>query len=194
MLMIRSIWYHCIILDIFRPFVLTKDQHVFKSRSASTRSPEAVIAASVRQLKSLTLVYMARHQSAAYTIFWHQALLYIANAVIKDKTDPEWRFYFLLCVRGYEILYPCFFVVEGIVQGLLAIAVGNGSIDSAEAHVLIQRLRANRSGQKAIERSKGDFVLDLDLAVVDQNGALFNNLVDKFEEMSMFNTFTKGIF
>ena len=166
----------------------------FSSPSRSSRSPEAVIAASVRQLKRLTLVYMARHPSAAYTIFWHQALLYITNAVLKDKTDPEWRFYFLLCVRGYQNLYPCFSVAEGIVQGLLAIAVGNGNIDSAEAQVLIQRLRANGSGQQGIERSKGNFMLDLDLAVVDHDAALFNNLVDKFEEISMFNTFTEGIF
>ena len=192
--MIRSIWYHCIILDIFRPFVLTKPQHVFSSQSPSTISPEAVFAASVQQLKRLTLVYMARHRSATYTIFWHPALLYIANAVLKDKTDPEWRFYFLLCVRGYMNLYPCFSVVQGIVQGLLAIAVGTGSIDNAEAHVLIKKLRANGSAQQAFERSRGDFVLDLDLAVVDHNAALFNNLVDKFEEMSMFNTFTVGVF
>ena len=193
MLMMRSIWYHVLVLEIFRPFVATKKQHGFNSWSPSSTLPKAIFAASIRQLKDLMLVYMARQPSATYSLFWHPAIMYVAIAVLKDTIDPEWRFYFLLCFRAYQNLYPCFLVVEGIMQGFLAIAVGSGSIDSAEASVLIQELRARRFSRKATDRSTGDFVLDLDLATVDRDAALINNLVDRFEEISAFIDFTEGI-
>ena len=140
MLMIRSIWYHVLVLEIFRPFVATEKQHGFSSWSPFSILPEAIFAASIRQLKDLMLIYTTRQPSATYNLFWHPAGMYVANAVLKDTTDPEWRFYFLLCFRAYQNLYLCFLAVEGIMQGFLAIAVASGSIDSAEASVLIHSL------------------------------------------------------
>ena len=193
MLTKRSIWLHATVLDIFRPFISTNKRHGFRSWSVPSRLTEAIFAASVQQLKHLLLVYMTEQPSATYSIFWNAAALYVANAVLNDATDPERRFYFMLSVRAYQNMYPCFRVAEGIIQGLLAIAVGNGSIGSAEAHALIQELGGQRGGGKGPNLGVGSYVLDFELAAVDHDAVLVNSLVDKFEEISTFSTFTKGI-
>ena len=118
----------------------------------------------------------------------------MANAILRDTSDSEWRFYFMLCIHGYQDLYPSFPIVGGIVQGLLAIAVDNGGMSTSEARLLNQELHDKRPGHLATDRIKGNFAVDLDLAVTDREGAHYERLVDKFEEISLFDAFTQGVF
>jgi hypothetical protein len=147
----------------------------------------------VKQLKRLILVFRAHHPSATYSIRWHCALLYVANSVINDTSDPEWRFYFLLCIHCYQNLYPSFAIVEGVVQGLLALAVSKGAITLHEARALNAELATKASVHKLRAKVRGRWMVDLDLAVTNVEEATVDRLADRFEEITTFDEFTSGI-
>jgi hypothetical protein len=117
-----------------------------------------------------------------------------ANAVIKDKTDPDRRFYFIVCIQSYSNMYTCFDVIEPLVQGLLAMGMTNGLIGLVEANRLILELQAKRpqlgpETRSAHRRVKGLFIVDRDLALRDKSAAMVDTMVDKFEEITLFNQF-----
>jgi hypothetical protein len=190
---VYSIWFHAAILDIFRPFVVDEKHHGFKAWTPVATSPEAIFAASVRQLKRLILTFKSQHKSAGYSIFWHAALLYIATAVLKDKKDPGRRFYFMICVKSYQALFVSFQFVECIVEGLLVMALDVGVISVKEANHIMQEFHAQRRTHQrsenmcAEERVRNAFILDRDLALRDRQAAIVDNLVEKFEEITLFD-------
>ncbi|KIW32088.1 uncharacterized protein PV07_03660 [Cladophialophora immunda] len=186
-----QVWFHGLILDIFRPHIADKDQHGFSYFSRSAALPQAIFAASIRQLKQIILVY-GNYPESSYDIWWHIALMYVANAVVKERGDPEWRPYFLLCLYHYNILARCFGMVQWIVPGLLTIAVQSGAISSSEAHYMKEEFRTNQRVKRP-QGSGAGFVLDMDRAITDWNAAQADSLAAEFEDLSLFNEFTDGI-
>lgn len=178
----RSIWYHVFILEIFRPFVTAEKQHDLSSWSTSSSTPEAIFSASVKQLKHMVVTFRRQQACALYTFFWHAGVMSVANAVLKNSSDPNWRFYFMLCIFCYRDLAPCFPISEQIAQGFLAIAVESGLVTSAEATLYLDEF--NVKAHKGVEdRSHGKFVLDLDLAVSDKDMAQIGAFVDKYDKI-----------
>ncbi|KAK1979961.1 hypothetical protein LZ30DRAFT_724643 [Colletotrichum cereale] len=189
--LVCHMWFHGTILYLLRPFIPSDKQHGFKSWSPSADQMHAFFAASVEQLKELVEVY-ALYPQSTFSIFGHSALLHVANAVASDTSNPEWRPYFLSCIRGYQGLYSSFTVAEVIAGGLLSMVVRKGAMDMAEAFGLLQELRAKKN-QKLVGRATGMFVTDLDLAVTDREAARVDRMVAKFEEMTVLDEFTQGI-
>ncbi|KAK1579480.1 uncharacterized protein LY79DRAFT_522642 [Colletotrichum navitas] len=189
--LVCHMWFHGTILYLLRPFIPSDQQHGFKSWSPSADQMHAFFAASVEQLKELVEVYASYPQST-FSIFGHSALVHVANAVANDTSNPEWRLYFLSCIRGYQGLYSSFTVAEVIAGGLLSMVVRKGAMDMAEAFGLLQELRAKKN-QKLVGRATGLFVTDLDLAVTDREAARVDRVMEKFEEMTVLDDFTQGI-
>jgi hypothetical protein len=123
-------------------------------------------------------------------MLWHTALLYVANAVLKDTCDPNWQFYFLLCIRGYQNLYPSFRSVENIVQGLMAMAMRKGVLSNGAAQLLMQQLYEKGRHHRLADRTRTAFILDLDRAMTNQREAEVDSLANLFEEMTVFDAFT----
>ncbi|KAG7137654.1 hypothetical protein HYQ45_005060 [Verticillium longisporum] len=184
------LWFHAAILDIFRPFL--RDDKAKKTRlttfSSRKSSAEAAFQASVNQLKRLIVVYRSEYQSSAYTILWHTALIYVANAVLKDTGDPEWRFYFLHCVYGYESLRKSYRLAEAIGRALLAMTLRNGDITGLEARTILQQLK-----QRGLDHPSGDiratFMGDLELAMTNPGEAKVETLAGQFEDVALFQEF-----
>ncbi|KAG7123089.1 Nitrogen assimilation transcription factor nit-4 like protein [Verticillium longisporum] len=184
------LWFHAAILDIFRPFL--RDDKAKKTRlttfSSRRSSAEAAFKASVNQLKRLIVVYRSQYQSSAYTILWHTALIYVANAVLKDTGDPEWRFYFLHCVYGYESLRKSYRLAEAIGRALLAMTLRNGDITGLEARTILQQLK-----QRGLDHPSGDiratFMGDLELALTNPGEAKVETLAGQFEDVALFQEF-----
>ncbi|KAJ0327711.1 hypothetical protein COL5a_005684 [Colletotrichum fioriniae] len=187
----HSMWFHGTVLYLFRPFIPSDKQHGFKFWSPSADQIPAFFAASVEQLKDLVEVY-ALYPESTYSIFGHTALIHVANAVASDITNPEWRPYFLSCIRAYQALYSSFTVAEVIAGGLLSMVVRKGGMDMTEALGLLEDLRS-RKGPKAGGRATGMFVTDLDLAVTDREAARVDRLIENFEEMTILDEFTQGV-
>ncbi|KAK3933992.1 hypothetical protein QBC46DRAFT_325783 [Diplogelasinospora grovesii] len=200
---IAHIYYHAVVIDLFRPFVGGPQRNYRLAGFSSEQStPAAVYAASVNQLKRLVLLYRTRYPSAHFTFLWHTALLYVANAMISadpaEEGDPgSLLVWFRLCLAGYLDLLPSFRVVEGIVQGLLSMAMRKGimsATEATEARASLHRKSAARKLPSHIGRPdtgfKPECMLDLHLAMKDPLAARAETVAQQFNELVMFLEFT----
>ena len=167
-----SIWLHVLVLDIFRPFISI---------------------ASLKQLRWLIVMFSGRPLSK-HTMLGGVGLLYVANAALKDRSDPEWLCYFLLCIDGYRRLSDCYQVAQTTLQGLLAMAVNSKALTSADAQpILSECLKRSQRRPSEMKQGKNGFVVDLDLAATDRNAAQVDTMVEKLEDVALFDEFTSGI-
>ncbi|KAI1808703.1 hypothetical protein F4811DRAFT_500426 [Daldinia bambusicola] len=188
------IWLHCAILDVFRPFTAKPDgqQPRLTTFSARDSSPDAAYAASVGQLKNLIVEYRSNYVASTYSILWHTGLLYLANAMLKDTGDPEWRVYLLLCLYGYEGLSRPYLISEVIAQGLLTMTLKETDMAGSEAQRIINELKEGRlegmaRGQD--DEARATFMVDLDLALKKPEEARAENLAAEFDNLALFREF-----
>jgi hypothetical protein len=197
-----SMWYHALILDIFRPFLKLRQDGVrmrLRTFSASDSSPEAAFTASVYQLKDLVVAYRSQHSTAVYSITWQSGLLSLANAMLSNTaaSDPEWTKYFRVCIYGYEALHHRFRVAEAIAQGLLTMAMRKGRVSSAEARALMDLF--GDSGQHTRRLTGEDDVIhagftgDFELDMEDSDAASVEALADQFDGYALFQEFTNDV-
>ena len=186
---------HRFILDLFRPFVLSESHCAFKGSKAYTKSPEAIYAASVKQLKRLVLLHAKASTSNGPCVWGNAALIYVANAVLKDRTDLEWRFYFFLCIQAYQNLLPFLPVADWIIKSLLTMAVDAGAMSASEVNSISKAIRTNhgRPHQTPQGLLRG-FTVDFNHASTDPNAASVNTLAQRFDQISFFEESTTGIF
>ncbi|KAH8662132.1 hypothetical protein BX600DRAFT_312268 [Xylariales sp. PMI_506] len=184
-------WLHSAILDIFRPFIKLDDYKQLRLRtfSAVACSPDMAYRASVKQLKHLIVQYRSNYESSLYTILWHTALTYVANAVIVDPEDTQWRLYFLLCLYGYEALRRPFRISEAIGRGLLTMSLRYRDVNSEDARRILEQLK-----DRGLNHVKGDiratFMGDLGLAMTNPMEAKVESLANDFDDMALFREFT----
>lgn len=199
-----STYFHCVVLDIFRPF-LDKSQNLplvsFEAGHHQHQGDvDVVYRASVNQLKRLVLFYLAKFDAAAHSVIWQPALIYVLNALIREaRLSPEWTrtrewtFYFRACMLGFSKQLPCFHITDKIVQGILSMAVRDEVMSRAEARNMLTEVRrstgtddqAEVSGETAAQYGKGSFIVDLDLAARDPPAATVDVLVDQFASLAM---------
>ncbi|TIC89563.1 Nitrogen assimilation transcription factor nit-4 [Colletotrichum higginsianum] len=188
---ILHIWFHAAILDIFRPFIrISRHERLrLKTFNARYASPDAAFNASVGQLKQLIVRYRCSYASSAYTLLWQSALIYVANAVLHDTQNPEWRFYFLACIYGYESLRKPYRIAEVITRGLLTMTLRDGDITGTEARHLLKHIREAETNHEE-DDVRATFMVDLDLAMTDPDAARVENLAKRFEDIALFREFT----
>jgi hypothetical protein len=187
-----SIWYHSAILDIFRPFIPPEKQCCIRIYSSNVNPPEAIFSASLRLLKKLVIVFLENQESADYSMFWHIALLQVANSALNDTSDPEWRFYFTICIRGYQKLLGAYRFAEPIARGLLSMALRNGALTSLEAYSLHEEVLEAGRHHEQLKRIQSKWKVDLNLAITDSKAAQADTLADQFEQLAIFNEFTNS--
>lgn len=187
----RSIWLHAAVLDIFRPYIndrikTARRLHTFPS---GISKPEIIYEASVSQLKRMIIDYRLNYKSSTYTILWHTALIYVANAVLQEKDSEGLLFFFLLCVYGYERLRRSWRVTESITAGLLSMIMRRGDISGDMARKIMSDLKQKSLGQMP-GKIRATFMVDLDLAMSDPSSATAENLASNFEDNAMFGELT----
>ncbi|KAI0168839.1 hypothetical protein GGR52DRAFT_493079 [Hypoxylon sp. FL1284] len=191
---VLHIWLHAAILDIFRPIVVLpfNEKERLGTFSAWDSSSDTAYAASVNQLKHLVVEYRSKSVASTYSILWHTGLLYLANAMLKDTKDPEWRLYLLLCIYGYESLSRPYRISELIVQGLLSMTMQETDMTGIEAQTIINEIkegRPERPRNQFEDKIRATFMLDMDLSLKNPEAAKAENLADKFESLSIFQDF-----
>ncbi|KAF3351618.1 hypothetical protein VdG2_00226 [Verticillium dahliae VDG2] len=172
---------------------ITKANHDSSSRTAI--SPAGVVGdrvdKTVRPIGGyFGIVYRSKYQSSEHTILWHTALIYVANAVLQDTRDPEWHFYFLQCVSGYESLRKSYRLAEVVGRALLSMTLRNGDISGTEARELLQRLKQKGLDNDTSDRIRATFMGDLELAMTNPRQASVENLAEQFEDMALWQEFT----
>ncbi|KAM0553108.1 hypothetical protein ACHAPJ_007656 [Fusarium lateritium] len=201
---------HVAITHIFHPFINYFDNGQFLLRSR--QSPRAVLRASINQLQRLILISRLYHPRAHSLSVLSSAVVHVSNTMIRDAAlrkpalrpsglkrkhsnrgpdnEPNWHFYFLICLAACQDLGACFPVFEPVGKGLLAMAMRDGSMSAAEANKLMRDLEGTKLG--ASESNFGSFVLDFDLEATDPGKGQIKDLAAQFDELSMHNEFTKG--
>ncbi|KAL7930095.1 N-terminal fungal transcription regulatory domain-containing protein [Trichoderma chlorosporum] len=187
---ILHIWLHAAILDLFRFSMSSnvKDQHL-KTFTSPYSTPENVCIASCRQLKQLILNYRLNFASSSYTILWHTALTYLANAILHHPKEDNWFFYFLLCIYGYERLRPCWRVTQAISTALLSMALRKGDITSPTAQQLLRDINDN-TGYQLPGDVRATFMMDLDLAKSDPESATVEKMAQDFDQNLLLQQYT----
>lgn len=160
--------------------------------SAWDSDPDAAYTASVNQLKSLIVDYRTSYMASTYSILWHSGLIYLANAVLQDTSNPEWRIYFLLCIYGYESLSRPYRISEVIAQGLLSMTLRDTDMTATEARKINDDLK--EQGLDHIKKSMEDeiratFMVDLTLALQNPVEAMAENMAKQFDSLAIFQDF-----
>ncbi|KAL7809059.1 N-terminal fungal transcription regulatory domain-containing protein [Trichoderma gracile] len=187
---ILHIWLHAAILDLFR-FSMTSNMKSLHLRTFTSpySTPENVCIASARQLKQLIINYRLHFASSSYTILWHTALTYLANAILQNPKEENWFFYFLLCVYGYERLRPCWRVTQAISTALISMALGKGDITSPTARQLLRDVNDNK-GYQIPGDVRATFMMDLDLAASDPESASVEKIAQDFDQNLLLQQYT----
>ena len=146
-----------------------------------------VVTASTRQLKHLVVVFRYTYPCASYAVFWHVALLHVANAVLRDTSDPEWHRYLTLSLDGYADLFRAFPVAIAIVKSLLNVGMRLSVMEMAEAQEWINRVRNKGRHHTRLDNISASFVVDLNLAATDEKAAQLATLGSNFDDVSLFH-------
>ena len=157
------------------------------SGTSAVGSSKAIFAASLNQLKHLAIVFRATYPCKSYAIFWHVALLQVANAVLHNTADPDWRAYFNICLDGYADLYRSFRTAGAIAQALLSMAVTLGVVPGVEAKAMLGRVLLRATHR--MDDVNATFIVDLDLAVAHRSAAQLETLIRDFDELTLFDEF-----
>jgi len=152
-------------------------------------SAEETFNASLNQLKHLIMVFRSMHPYTKYAVFWHMALLHVANAALHNTSDPRWREYFMICVDSYAELLGAFRVAAGIVKSLLAIAIRRSAISVVDARTILNQVLTKRTHHANVNDITATFVVDLDLAVTQPFAARLEALAGRFDEVTLFEDF-----
>ncbi|KZL64102.1 C6 zinc finger domain containing protein [Colletotrichum tofieldiae] len=189
-----TIYHHLAIIDLFRPLL----QHNGAPRQrlpnfeSEESTPDAVYAASVKQLKRIVLFYRHSHPESSYSFFWHSALLYLANAMLAEAKvpghAPDWLFYLRLCITCYQTLYTGFPLAKGITLSLLSMALEKGAMDIPQTRAIRRDLELRGKHHMIPDQVPVYWVVDLDLALTDPFAAHAENLVQRFRKLHLRET------
>ncbi|TIC95703.1 hypothetical protein CH35J_007776 [Colletotrichum higginsianum] len=188
------IYHHLAIIDLFRSLLQhngTPWQRLSTFESEDS-TPDAVYAASVKQLQRTVLFYRYNHPESAYSFFWHSALLYLANAMLTEAKvpghAPDWQFYLRLCIACYQTLYTGFRLAKGITLSLLSMALEKDAMDIPQTRTIRRDLELLGKHHLIPDQVPVYWVVDLDLALTDPFAAHAENLVQRFQKLHLRET------
>lgn len=156
----------------------------------------------MNQLKRLLLLYRLQHKLGLFSVFIHTAILYVANAMIREAStairngsmgmSDEWYFYLDLCIAGNHSLFGSFRAFGTLTEGIMAMALRHGAITPRQARRVagdLQRLGRRYDASKEVlgERSAAQvgWVVDHNLSMIDPEAAIGGSLADEFHKLML---------
>ncbi|KDN63562.1 hypothetical protein CSUB01_09347 [Colletotrichum sublineola] len=189
-LVVLHVIFHVIIITIFRPFTSIPSTERLKSFSSTDSHPKQIYAASVNQLCDLIGHYRANYPVDSFSCFIGPGLFTLGLALLEDRTEPMWRFYFLLCLQCWRDLYVCYPLFRNVAQTFLSIAVQKNAFTSTEAKELMEYIdnygRHHAKGAEALTT----FFFDLSAGAVSEFH--IDAMARKLDDMILFDEFTTG--
>jgi hypothetical protein len=153
---------------------------------SGAETPDAAIADSIMHLKAQIQSFPLKHDAAYYTIWWHYALLYVANVIIYAPSEPSEKYWFLLCTKAYQDLTTCFRMASVILRALLTMATRKGLLTTDEARECLQIARDNSLHHDVPDEivSLG-MKVDQRLSLTDPAAAQADALADDFSLLAL---------
>jgi hypothetical protein len=165
--------YHCVIAELFRPFVGEMPQI---SSSLVTRFPKEQAIESMEQLRHIVYQYVSRYDGPPVSVSMLGSLLCVTYAAIRRLDDPEWRFFFALCIKFFGEMVDCFPVAKFILQGIYHSAKRTRTALPPEALSVFVHYKDVMNAVRTNE-VESSYPVDLSLSQTDLQGARLSNLV-----------------
>ncbi|KZM24620.1 DNA binding [Ascochyta rabiei] len=181
---------HMVVLDLFRPYIASDEQHGFQAYVPGPSSPKTIFAASVMQLKGILFAFAIQYTPAYWNLALSCAMVFTVNAVLNDVSDKERHNYLAFCISMSQKLLPSYVYMIETIRAILAIATDKGAITTSDA-IRIEAQSAAMQRAKLINRSKGGWVVAPTLN--DNIAGDINTLTERFETITLFNEFTEDI-
>jgi hypothetical protein len=147
-----------------------------------------VFDASINQLKRL-LLHRMNHPTTICGTQFSVAIITVSTAILDNDADPEWHFYFLVCMRYCEELYVSYPVYKEIMQGFLALAMQKSKISSLEAMQISTRLKEKGKRHTIPRDSNLDFTIDFNTAITQPDHASAGVLAQQFMELMLLDEY-----
>jgi hypothetical protein len=194
-----SVYLHAIIVDIFRPFLSTSWRATpLRSFASSRATPESIYAASVNQLKRLTLIYRIHCKLGLFSVFSHTPMLYVVNAMVYEanvairngsgRMGAEWQFYLDLCLTGYQSLFGSFRAHGTAAKGILVMGLQHGIINARRAGRVVGDLKDLERRYDVLKelgdgRAHAGWIVDQELGMKDPEAAAGGSLAEQFQNL-----------
>lgn len=112
---------------------------------------------------------------------------------VGQDADPNWRFYFSLCLANCQQLMKCFPSCATIGRALLNMAVGNGVLSAADARLLADEFQSRKKEHTfpgapgSVDVNSSSFYVDFELARTAPEEAKAKVLAQRFDEALVFD-------
>jgi len=161
------------------------------SLASANGYPDAVVAASISQLRRLSLLCFESRSSPGNTAFINFALLHVVNASLQTL-DKEGKAYFMLCIRFWQHLYVSYPYFRDITQAFLSRAMESKLIKGSEAIKLMGELVDKGQRDLSQHTITTSLICDFNLAMVNARDAEVRAIASKFDDLAMFDSLTTG--
>lgn len=181
--------YHCVVTELFRPFVGESPRVL--SRTAATTFPIDATVASVQQLGRLVHQYCTQYQGPPVPICLLSSLLCVAFAAMPHLNNPDWAFYFCICIKFLGEMVESFPVARFILQAIYKSAARKNTALPPEAQAVFDRHDGSLNRVRNVKEIESSYPVDLDLSRTDLEGSRLSNLIKSADEMMLDDSLTK---
>ncbi|KFA54481.1 hypothetical protein S40293_09554 [Stachybotrys chartarum IBT 40293] len=176
-------WFHCLVLDIFRPFLDPAGPEHLAKVAGRNIPPQEICDLSVAHLKEIAINYRTQEKAHRISPVITASLMHIINATFENLKDNERRTYFLVCMQYWQKLYATYPIMGGIAKGFMVKAMQADVIMPEEASRLEMELRRRgRHHEMSHPSVVSQVIIDFDTALRSSDGARLVNIAPLFEE------------
>lgn len=145
-----------------------------------------VLEASINQLKRLSYMYYMQYKGSPFSSWYNSGLIIISQALLKDRSDPNWRLYLSLCIRAWLQLNLTYPIYAGITQGFLAMAIRDGAVSVRAAKEIMTYFGQYGRHHKCEKQPISTFITGFDAAQKDSQNTRINTIAETFNDIILF--------
>lgn len=172
--------YHCVIAELFRPFVGEMPQ----ASAIVEALPAEPAIESLEQLRNLVYQYVSRYDGPPVSVTMLGSLLCVTYASIHRLDDTAWRFFFTVCIKFLGDMVEYFPVARFILQGIFNSAGRTQTSLPPEALSVFDYYDGLIS-KVSFSEVESSYPVDLSLSRTDLEGARLSNLIKGTRDMSI---------
>jgi hypothetical protein len=181
MLIISSIHFHSILVELFRPFVVD-------SPLSAVRAPRFAIkaySASCHQLRATIYHYATTYGGPPVSAYLMSSLLSVVYSTMPDLDNLQSRFFFSFTIKFLGALSDQFPIIRYIMQGIYQSANQAGNTLPQEAIDILQEQVSRLNHSESLHGVQSSYPVDMNRSLTDLEGARLSNLIKSTKEFAL---------